>query len=268
MDPNAPRSPYLLDNAAPEAPARLAGLAAMYDPGTIRHLESRGVGPGWQCLEVGGGGGSIAAWLGARVGPTGRVLVTDIDPRFLRTLDLPNVDVRRHDVVTDPLPESAFDLIHMRLVLNALPDAPRVLARLHLALKPGGWLVCEEFDSESMPPDPKLGDGELLLRTYVAMGRQLAKHGFDRRFGRRLFAHLRALPLTDVGAEARAFMVQGGSPGADIVRSNCEQLRGAMIDAGDVTASEIEEDLARLNDSQFTMPSSIMWAVWGRRVAD
>jgi hypothetical protein len=39
-----------------------------------------------------------------------------------------------------------------------------------------------------------------------------------------------------------------------------------MIEAGDVTASEIEEDLARLNDSQFIMPSSIMWAAWGRRV--
>ncbi|HEY7291562.1 MAG TPA: methyltransferase domain-containing protein [Vicinamibacterales bacterium] len=140
------------------------------------------------------------------------MLVTDIDPRFLRTLDLPNVEVRRHDVVTDPLPESAFDLIHVRLVLNALPGALRVLAGLRLALKPGGWLVCEEFDSESMPPDPAVGDGALLLRTHVAMGRQLAKHLFDRRFGRRLFGYLRTLRLGDVGAEARAFMVQGGSP--------------------------------------------------------
>ena len=39
-------------------------------------------------------------------------------------------------------------------------------------------------------------------------------------------------------------MVQGGSAGADLVRSNCEQLRSAMIDAGEVTASEIDQDLA------------------------
>ena len=89
MDPIASRVPYLLDNAGAEAPARLTALAAMFDPGTIRHLESRGVGPGWHCLEVGGGAGSVAAWLATRVGPTGHVLVTDIDPRFLRHSTFP-----------------------------------------------------------------------------------------------------------------------------------------------------------------------------------
>src|ERR1700748_3248659 len=58
-------SDYALDNAAREASARFAALAAMYDPGTIRHLEQRGVTSGWHCLEVGGGGGSIAGQLGA-----------------------------------------------------------------------------------------------------------------------------------------------------------------------------------------------------------
>jgi hypothetical protein len=37
------------------------------------------VGPGWRCLEVGSGGGSIAAWLCDRVGPDGSVLATDLD---------------------------------------------------------------------------------------------------------------------------------------------------------------------------------------------
>ena len=267
MDPIAAGVPYLLDNAAAEAPARLTALAAMFDPGTIRHLESRGVGPGWHCLEVGGGGGSVAAWLATRVGPTGHVLVTDIDPRFLQALDLPNVEVRRHDIATDPLSESAFDVIHVRLVLNHLPEPARVLARLRTALKPGGWLVCEEFDSESMPPDPTVSAGELLLRTQVAMGRLMADRGFDRRFGRRLFGHLRAQGLADVDAEARLFMVQSGSAGADLVRANCEQLRSALINGGGVTTREIDRDLARLNEPQFMMPSSIMWAAWGRRPA-
>src|SRR3982751_1156180 len=110
-------TPYLLNNAGMQAPARFAALAAMFDPGTKRHLTSRGVAQGWNCLEVGGGGGSIAAWLAERVGPSGRVLVTDIDPRHLETLHLPNVEVRRHDILTAPLPAGAFDLIHVRLVL-------------------------------------------------------------------------------------------------------------------------------------------------------
>ena len=36
-------APYVLDNAAAEAPARLAALASMYDATTTRHLHARWV---------------------------------------------------------------------------------------------------------------------------------------------------------------------------------------------------------------------------------
>ena len=42
---------------------RLRHFEAFLDPGTIRHLEAIGVAPEWRCLEVGGGAGSITAWL-------------------------------------------------------------------------------------------------------------------------------------------------------------------------------------------------------------
>jgi len=89
-------SGYVLDNAGEQARARFDALSAVFDPGTIRHLETCGIGSGWHCLEVGGGGGSIAAWLSKRVGPTGRVLVTDIDPRHLQSLKFHNLEVRSH----------------------------------------------------------------------------------------------------------------------------------------------------------------------------
>ena len=62
---------------------RLRRLEAMSDRTTIRALDTVGVGPGWHCLEVGAGGGSVARLLGERVGPTGRVVAADLDPRFL-----------------------------------------------------------------------------------------------------------------------------------------------------------------------------------------
>ena len=156
-------SVYALNNAGREASSRFTALAAMYDPGTIRHLEDRGVSSGWHCLEVGGGGGSIAAWLAARVGPAGRVLVTDIDPRFLESLQGAHVEVRRHDIVSDALPEAAFDLVHSRLVLLHLPEREKALARMVSTLKPGGWLVDEEFDASSMLPNPVANPGEVPL---------------------------------------------------------------------------------------------------------
>jgi SAM-dependent methyltransferase len=258
-------TPYLLDNAGKEAPARFDALAAMFDTTTIRHLEDRGVSRGWQCLEVGGGGGSIATWLADRVGPAGRVLVTDIDPRHLDALNRPNVDVQRHDIMTDPLPASTFDLIHARLVLVHLPEWKAVLDRLCHALKPGGWLIDEEFDSLSAPPDPSVSPGEVLLTTHVAMGRLMADRGFDRRYGRLLFARLRAQGLVQVAAEARMTMVPHGSPGAALARANYDQLRDALIAGGYITAQEIADDFARLDDPEFLMPSSIMWTCWGRR---
>src|SRR5258708_22948748 len=103
---------YAYDNAWHTERRRLALLEAELDPGTIQQLAARGVGPGWHCLEIGAGGGSIASWLTQRVGPTGHVLATDINTRFLDALDLPNLEVRLHNIVTDELPVNSFDLVH------------------------------------------------------------------------------------------------------------------------------------------------------------
>lgn len=256
---------YVLDNAAREAPTRFAALSALFDPGTIRHLEERGVGRGWHCLEVGAGGGSIASWLADRVGPTGCVVATDIDPRFLQSLKLSNLEVRHHNIAADPLPEVGFDLVHARLVLMHLPDREKVLARMISALKPGGWLVSEEYDSASMLPDPAANPEEVLLKTQVAFMRILDAHGVNRRYGRLLFGQLRAHGLISVGAEARVFMSPNGSPGASIVRANYEQLHDAMIDAKYITQQEFDEDMARLDDAHFMVPTAILWSAWGRR---
>jgi hypothetical protein len=52
---------YHFDHEWHQERERLASLEQFEDPGTIRHLEALGFGPGWRCLEVGAGGGSIAA---------------------------------------------------------------------------------------------------------------------------------------------------------------------------------------------------------------
>jgi len=261
------KSTYLLDNAAPEAPERFDALSALFDRGSIQHLEDRGVGRGWNCLEVGGGGGSIAAWLAARVGPTGHVLVTDLDPRFLDASKFSNLEVRRHNIVTDPLPDAAFDLIHARLVLAIIPEPEKVLARLVAALKPGGWIVEEEFDTQPLHGDLLLMPGEVHLKTRTAFLRLLDEQGIERRWGRLVYGRMRALGMVDVRAEAHLSMWHGGSAGTSLVRANLEQLRDALIAGGHVTEEELEEDIARLDDPEFMTPSSIMWTTWGRRPA-
>src|SRR5213596_691056 len=87
---------YVFDNAWESERARLTGLESGLDAGTIRHLENLGVGAGWRCWEIGGGGGSIAAWLCERVGDDGHVLATDLETTFLEGLPYANIVVRRH----------------------------------------------------------------------------------------------------------------------------------------------------------------------------
>lgn len=262
----ASRSTYVFDNAGAQAGARFSALGALFDPGTIRHLTELGVAEGWHCLEVGAGGGSIADWLCDRVGAAGHVVATDIDPRFLDASGTPQLEVRRHDIASQPLEEGAFDLVHARLVLVHLPERETALRRIVRALKPGGWLLVEEFDSLSMRPDPAIDPDEVLLETYDALQRVMTERGVDLRYGRLLTGRLRAHGLVDVDAEGRLFMLQGGSPGAALCTANFEQLRGAMVQSGLVTNEQIDADLRHLEEQRLIGPSPIMWAVWGRRL--
>jgi tRNA A58 N-methylase Trm61 len=140
--------PYLLDNAWREGRERLDAVEALLDPGSIALLDRLGIEPGWTCLELGAGGGSIAKWLSARVGATGYVIATDLDTRHLVSLaEFRNVEVRRHDIVS-------------RLVLEHLPERDAVLRKLVRGLKSGGWLLVESVDYVSAIAVSELGAEE------------------------------------------------------------------------------------------------------------
>lgn len=264
-EPETTQSSYLFPNRDPETSVRFAALSQVFDDISIQHLINCGVTTGWHCLEIGAGGGSIANWLANRVGASGYVLATDIDPRFLESVRLPNVEVRRHDVVVDVLPQRTFDLVHSRLVLHHLPQREKALQNMISALKPGGWILVEDHDSASMPPDPTASAGERLLKTQLAAWKVLDDGGVNRGYGRQLFGRLRTYGLTDCGADARAFIWEGGSAGISILRANFQQLREAMISRNYVTPEEFEQDIVRLDDPDFVVPSGILWSTWGRR---
>lgn len=256
---------YVFPNAAPQAAARLRALAAVFDPGTIRHLEARGVGHGWSCLEIGGGLGTMTRWLSDSVGRHGQVLTTDIDTRHLDSMRLPNVEVRRHDIVEDPLPEAAFDLAYTRLVLEHVSEPDRALARMVGAVKPGGWVLIEEFEMLPASHDSEDEFSERISKTAAAMRGVTAKAGLRARFGRTLLRRLRAAGLEEIGIEGRAFIWPGGSEGAALSRLNYEQLRDSILATGRVTAEEFAADLERLDDREFEIRSPLLWSAWGRR---
>jgi SAM-dependent methyltransferase len=252
---------YVFDNAAPQARARLAALADVHDEGTIRHLLARGVADGWKCLEVGGGLGTITRWLSDRVGAKGYVLTTDIDTRFLATIGRDNVEVRRHDILVDLLPDSTFDLAYARLVLEHLPDPDLALDRMVRAVKPGAWLMVEDFEVQSYGPNDS---AECVFKTLAAMRRVAASAGVAPHLGLSLGNRLRARGLVHVGQEGRVRLCRGNSSAARLARLNFEQLREDLLATG-LTSAELEADLARLDDEDFEWRSPTLWTAWGRR---
>lgn len=256
---------YVLDNAAPQTPDRFSALEELYDATTISHLEKIGVSHGWHCWEIGAGPGSIAKWLCRKVGPDGEVLATDIDTRFLESEHPENLEVRRHDIVSDPLPDELFDLVHARLVLVHLPERETVLDRMIAALKPGGWLLTEEYDYPSILAGSHHGRGEVTLNSSLALRQVMMGRGVDPGFGRSLAVHLHTRGLQRVNAEGRALIAGVDSPGARLMKANLTQLREPILASGMVTAEEFAADLARIDDEHFLSPLPVMWSVSGSR---
>jgi ubiquinone/menaquinone biosynthesis C-methylase UbiE len=264
-------SNYIFDNAAQQASQRFTSLETLYDPWTIRHLEATGIGPGWQCWEVGAGGGTIAAWLAERCGLSGHVLVTDIDLRFLMesaVLDQPMIETQRHDIVADPLPAQTFDLIHARLVLFHVPAREQALQRMVAALKPGGWIVIEDFDRNFMDfgyPTPDAEAAALYQKMQAALGQLMEARGVDPTWGRSLYRRLRAHGLVNLGMEGYVAVREGRSPGARLARANFEQIREEATSAGLITNEEVTQMLTLLDDPDFAFGSHILFSAWGRR---
>lgn len=251
---------YLFDNAWTQARRRLALLEESLDGPTVRQLERIGVGAGWHCLDIGAGGGSIAQWLAHRVGTTGKVLATDVDTRFLERLNEPNLAVRRHDITADALPGGRYDLVHTRLVLMHLPARAAVLSRLVAALKPGGWLLVEEWD---VFPIVGLATGSYarVWKAFAEASRQVGSLGD---WARDLPALLAREDVVKQAAEVDVSYFHGGSAQARFWDLTWEQVRERIESAG-ATPDEFDQVRELLRDERQWFVSPGLVAVWGQR---
>jgi len=264
---SAPDHRYLLDNARVEAGERFVALAELFDGVTRGHFDRLGVGPGWRCWEVGAGGRSIPEALAAAVGPTGYVLVTDINTAWLDPHG--TYEVRRHDLAADPPPErGTFDLVHARLVLVHVPDRARALATMVAALRPGGWLLLEDADTELQPLVclDESGPAEQRANRLRQAFRQLMTHrGADLRYGRTLPRTLREAGLVDVAA-AGSFPV-GGTVCNRLEIATIRHVRAELVTARLADDAEIDAHLAAVAAGELDLTLAPLISAWGRRPA-
>jgi SAM-dependent methyltransferase len=246
---------------------RLRLLQERYDERTFARLSALGSVAGAVCLEVGAGAGSVARWLAHRAGPGGLVVATDADPRFLAGAAAAGVEVRRHDILADPLEPGRYDLVHCRALLCHLPDPGLALRAMTAAVRPGGWLLAEDADYCSLvaadpahPRSPRFDTVMRKLLSFIASGQ-----AFDPFFGRRLPGLATSAGLAEVGREASACHRQGASAAAEVLARSLERIRRRALRDGVAGAGEFETVLAALRDPSFTFVDALSVAAWGHR---
>jgi hypothetical protein len=175
--------------------------------------------------------------------------------------------LRHHDVRSDEIPISAYDLIHARLVLLHLPERDQVIERLVAALAPGGWLVLEEFD-QTFPacPEPVTDEQRIFNRVRDAFSELLDRRGANTTtYPRTLPWRMQRAGLSQVGAEGRLVFATGTSPGAAVQHANLLQTGDQAVDAGLITADDLTTFMRLLDDPAFTSTMPLLISAWGRR---
>src|SRR2546423_3163306 len=111
---------------------------------------------GQTILELSAGPGETGFLAAERVGPSGRVISTDLAPgmveaarRGAEARGLGNVEFRVMDAQRMGLPDEAVDAVLSRFGLMLMPDPARALSEGNRVLKPGGRLAFAVWG----PPD-------------------------------------------------------------------------------------------------------------------
>jgi len=246
---------------------RLDLLEQIYDPTSRRRRAL--VQPGWRCLEVGAGRGSMAVWLAEQVGPTGHVVATDVDTRYLSRLEIPNLEVIEHNVLEDPLDAlgpGSFDLVCSRLMLFHLRGRQeRAIEQMAGCLRPGGRLVDEDADWRTAgepvdPAHPRYDDYHRVWRD----GDWWTVRGYDKTFGRRLPALFERCGLEDVHAEGSTEVVRGGSPWPTWWIPTLEVMN-ELGGADESSRGDVAVMTAALADPTVWVHREVLHACWGRR---
>ena len=243
---------------------RLSLLESLYDAGTVEMLAATGVGPGWQCLVPGAGHGSIARWLAHRVTPGGHVVATDIDTRFLDSSTAPGLEVRRHDLLQDPLERDRYDLVHARnLLVHLVGQQDQAVERMVAAVRPGGWLAIEECEADSLGSADPAHPAHQVVEESFAVTRDAGRDRVDWLGGRHVAALvMRHRELRVVNIDLSARIERGGSLHS---RFHSETL-GVVLAALGESEQSVRRFEDAMTDPSLTFVTEMRYRILAQRV--
>ena len=130
------------------------GLHRLWKTFTIANA---GVRPGFKVLDIAGGTGDLSLAFAGKVGPTGRVVHTDINEAMLREgrNRLLDKGVVLPTMVCDaeklPFASDSFNIVSVAFGLRNMTHKDQALQEMLRVLKPGGKLLVLEFSKVAKP---------------------------------------------------------------------------------------------------------------------
>jgi ubiquinone/menaquinone biosynthesis C-methylase UbiE len=108
--------------------------------------------PGMRVLEVGPGNGRYTLAAAHYLGPQGKLVAIDIEPRMIKRLNhriglegASNVVGQLANVYTLPFEDNTFDAAYMITVIGEIPEPIRAMQEFYRVLRPGGILAFSEL---------------------------------------------------------------------------------------------------------------------------
>ncbi|MEU9095261.1 class I SAM-dependent methyltransferase [Streptomyces sp. NPDC087901] len=235
--------------------------ALAYDDFTMARLRAIGAGPGWRCLDVGAGTGTVSCRLLDEAGVES-VLAVDRDVRFLAERPVPGLDVLEADVTAPESVSGRFQLVHARFVLMHLPERDRLIRAWAELVAPDGVLVLSDavdLTSDRTPGTPYTAAMRAMwqgLRTTI---------GTDVSWVPSYPQMLRGAGLTSVAAEIHVPPLLPGSALSRFWADTWERSRAAMVATGLVDDAAIDVAVRYLGSDECAALSAGMFTVWGRK---
>jgi ubiquinone/menaquinone biosynthesis C-methylase UbiE len=262
--------PYLLGTSSAEL-EHLVAQAETYAPEAQQLLELVGLGRGDAAIDLGCGALGILDLLAERVGPNGRVVGLDREPRMLslaaQLTERRRVEVElvKADAADTGLQADSFDFVHARTLLLNVDKPKEVIAEMVALARPGAVVAVQEPDSAGWVCDPPHPAWEVLRSALTAAYRRSGKD-FD--IGRRAARLLREAGLEDVQVRPTARATQTGDYYQTFLLTLVELLRNEILALGTIDESELDAHVESL-EAHVLSPGTItcqpnIWQAWGR----
>ena len=248
----------------PREHERLALLNRLTNAAFVSFLDVR---PRMRVLEVGSGLGILAAEVAAAA-PDVEVTGLEISSAQIgAAVHTPNVRYVQGDAQVMRFENESFDLVYARYLLEHVLYAGRVVLEMSRVVRVGGRVAACENDISLLRIDPPCPSFDKVWRAFERLQKML---GGDPLIGRRLHRLFQRAGFSHIELSVQPELHWYGSPGfpgwIENLVGNIDGARPGLLDAGEVTARDIDAAAAELR-ALLEDPDASCQFVWNRVMA-